>query len=79
MHYHNNNDGTVSRVNAGLLNESDVARITRMSLASVRRWRLVGDGPRFLKINSAVRYRPTDLEAWLQTRPSGGSQSAEGR
>ena len=24
---------------------------------------------RFLKINSAVRYRPADLEAWLQRDP----------
>jgi predicted DNA-binding transcriptional regulator AlpA len=55
-----------------LLTERDVARITNMSLASVRRWRLLRQGPKYLKINSAVRYKSEDVGAWLETRPSGG-------
>jgi predicted DNA-binding transcriptional regulator AlpA len=57
-----------------LLNEHDVARITGMHVGSVRRWRLFQTGPRFLKIGSAVRYRPADIAAWLDSRPSGGGQ-----
>lgn len=59
------------------LNEKDVARITGLSLATVRRWRLFGQGPRYLKIGAAVRYKPGDLTAWLETRPSGGQKPAE--
>jgi predicted DNA-binding transcriptional regulator AlpA len=55
-----------------LLNECDVARITGLSVASVRRWRLLRQGPRFLKLNSAVRYRAEDVAAWLESRPTGG-------
>lgn len=55
-----------------LLNEHDVSRITGLSVASVRRWRVLGQGPRFLKIGASVRYRPEDLEAFLNTRPTGG-------
>jgi predicted DNA-binding transcriptional regulator AlpA len=55
-----------------LLNEFDVARITGLSVGSVRRWRLLRQGPRFLKIGAAVRYKPEDVSAWLQSRPSGG-------
>jgi hypothetical protein len=58
----------------GLLTEYDVARITNLSVASVRRWRLFRRGPRYLKIGSAVRYKPADISAWLETRPTGGSQ-----
>jgi predicted DNA-binding transcriptional regulator AlpA len=57
-----------------LLTERDVARITGLSVASVRRWRLLRQGPRYLKIGSSVRYRPEDLSAWLDSRPSGGSR-----
>jgi predicted DNA-binding transcriptional regulator AlpA len=57
-----------------LLNERDVARVTGMSVATVRRWRLHRQGPKFLKISASVRYRPADLKAWLETRPSGGGQ-----
>ena len=57
-----------------LLNEHDVARVTGLSVASVRRWRLLRQGPRYLKIGSAVRYRADDISAWLGTRPTGGEK-----
>jgi predicted DNA-binding transcriptional regulator AlpA len=57
-----------------LLTERDVARISRLSVASVRRWRLLKRGPRYMKIGSAVRYRPEDLVAWIESRPAGGGQ-----
>lgn len=63
-----------------LLNEYDVARITGLSVASVRRWRQLRQGPPFLKIGSAVRYRPQDVTSWLEARPRGGEQLVpEGR
>ncbi len=62
-----------------LLNEHDVARITGLSVASVRRWRLLRQGPKYLKIGAAVRYKPEDVSAWLESRPSGGGHQAERR
>ena len=54
-----------------LLNEHDVARITGMPVATVRRWRLLGQGPRYIKIGAAaVRYKPEDISAWLESRPT---------
>jgi len=57
-----------------LLNESDVARVTGLSVASVRRWRLFKHGPKYLKIGASVRYRTEDVRAWLETRPTGGGR-----
>ena len=63
-----------------LLNEHDVARITGMSVASVRRWRLFRKGPKYVKIGAAVRYKPEAVSAWLDSRPTGGeNQSTEGQ
>ncbi|MGP8242906.1 MAG: helix-turn-helix transcriptional regulator [Bryobacteraceae bacterium] len=62
-----------------LLNEHDVARITGLSVASVRRWRLLRQGPKYLKIGAAVRYKTEDISAWLESRPSGGGHQAEAR
>jgi predicted DNA-binding transcriptional regulator AlpA len=56
----------------GLLNEFEVASLVGLSVASVRRWRLLRQGPKYVKIGAAVRYRPADLAAWLATRPTGG-------
>jgi predicted DNA-binding transcriptional regulator AlpA len=55
-----------------LLTEHDVSRVTGLSVASVRRWRLLRQGPRYLKIGSAVRYKPEDISTWLESRPTGG-------
>jgi predicted DNA-binding transcriptional regulator AlpA len=55
-----------------LLTERDVARITGLSVASVRRWRLLRQGPKYIKIGAAVRYKAEDIAAWIETRPTGG-------
>jgi predicted DNA-binding transcriptional regulator AlpA len=58
-----------------LLNERDVAELTGMSVASIRRWRLLGKGPRYVKVGGvSVRYDTGDIEAWLTSQPSGGEQ-----
>jgi predicted DNA-binding transcriptional regulator AlpA len=62
-----------------LLNEHEVAHLTGLSVASVRRWRLLRQGPKYLKINSAVRYRPEDISEWLKSRPTGGGEQSESR
>ena len=60
-----------------LLTEHDVARISRLSVATIRRRRLFKMPPKYLKISSAVRYRREDIAAWLKSCPSGGGQGAE--
>jgi excisionase family DNA binding protein len=52
-----------------MLNEHQVAEYLNMSVASVRRWRLIRKGPKFVKIGSAVRYRSDDVDAWLNSCP----------
>lgn len=64
---------------SGLFNDRQVAERLGVSVALVRRWRLLGQGPRYCKLGAAVRYRPEDLAAWLESRPSGGGQQAEAR
>jgi predicted DNA-binding transcriptional regulator AlpA len=65
---------TVNNALQALLNEHDIARLTGLSVASVRRWRLVRQGPKYIKIGAAVRYKPEDISAWLESRPSGGGR-----
>jgi predicted DNA-binding transcriptional regulator AlpA len=66
---------TINNNIQALLNEREVARVTGLSVASVRRWRLLRQGPKYLKLNSAVRYRPEDISVWLASRPTGGEQA----
>jgi predicted DNA-binding transcriptional regulator AlpA len=55
-----------------LQTEEQVAKQLSISVASLRRWRLVNRGPQFIKVGSLVRYRPDDIERWLGELPTGG-------
>jgi predicted DNA-binding transcriptional regulator AlpA len=55
-----------------LLTETEVSRQLRVSLAALRKWRVVKKGPQFLKVGSLVRYRQADINQWLASLPVGG-------
>jgi hypothetical protein len=60
-----------------LLTETDVSRQLRVSLAALGKWRVMNRGPQFVKIGPLVRYRQTDLDAWLTSLPVGGTRCPE--
>ena len=49
-----------------LIPETETARLLCLKVATLRRWRWAGKGPRFLKLGGAVRYDPADLEAFIE-------------
>jgi hypothetical protein len=57
-----------------LLDEHDLARMTKRSVASVRRDRLLGKNCPFIKIGTSVRYVRSDVEDWLRSLPRRGGQ-----
>ena len=60
------------------VNEREAARLLSVSVAALRRWRREGRGPRVTRIEHCVRYRVSDLEAFmtppLRTSPAGEAQ-----
>ena len=64
--------GALHKTLEDLLDEHDLARFTKRSVASVRRDRLLKKGCPYIKIGSSVRYLPSDVEAWLESLPSRG-------
>jgi predicted DNA-binding transcriptional regulator AlpA len=55
-----------------LLTETEVSRVLRVSLATLRKWRVDKRGPRYIKIGPLVRYQLDDLREWLSSLPTGG-------
>jgi hypothetical protein len=63
-----------------LLTEQDYARITKRSVASVRRDRQLRQGCPYVKLGALVRYRPADVRAHIEShlRQPEGEQSGRG-
>ncbi len=52
------------------------AQFLNLKEQTLAMWAMVGRGPRFIKVGRAVRYRPQDVERYLQANTV-GSQSDE--
>jgi excisionase family DNA binding protein len=66
-----------SKNSVSLLKEHEVAKTLAISVDTVRRWRLKGKGPTFIRVGNSVRYLERDLLAWLASRPTGGERVTE--
>jgi len=55
-----------------LLTERELAQMGLAKLRTIQDWRRKARGPHFIKIERAVRYRLSDVLAYLDSRPGGG-------
>lgn len=55
-------------VNTDLMNTREAASYLRLGKPTIERFRITGEGPSYLKLGGAVRYRRCDLDAWLESR-----------
>jgi predicted DNA-binding transcriptional regulator AlpA len=51
-----------------LLKEEDAAPFAGLSVSTLQKKRVSGDGPLYVKIGRSVRYREEDLEAYVAAR-----------
>lgn len=51
-----------------ILTTKEAAAYCRLGRPTMERFRITGEGAVYLKIGGAVRYRRTDLDAWLESR-----------
>jgi predicted DNA-binding transcriptional regulator AlpA len=60
-----------------LLNETQAADILCYSVRALQNWRHRGGGPRFVKVSArSVRYRYSDLVAWIELRTVSNTSQA---
>jgi hypothetical protein len=58
---------------------SEAARLVGLSISTLAKLRLNGNGPPYCKLGRRVLYRPTDLEEWLQSRVTRDTSDADAR
>jgi predicted DNA-binding transcriptional regulator AlpA len=65
-----------------LLTEHEVAKLLKISVATIRRRRLFRQPPEWIKIGASVRYRPEAVERLIESSvcsPLQGAASGPGR
>lgn len=50
------------------LDTRQAARYMGMSKSNLEKLRVFGGGPKYLKLRHLVRYRPADLDEWMNER-----------
>lgn len=60
-----------------LLDTKAVGRIIGVAEITLRKWRMGGFGPPFIKLGSNVRYRLSDVDHWLSTRVAASTSAAD--
>lgn len=51
-----------------MLTTKDVAARLNVAEVTVKQWRGAGKGPPFVKLGTAIRYDPQQLDAWIAER-----------
>ena len=59
-----------------LLNTPEVARRLGVAEITLRKWRIAGNGPRYVRCGANVRYRAADIESWVSSRTVGSTSEA---
>ncbi|MCX6596722.1 MAG: DNA-binding protein [Acidobacteria bacterium] len=70
---------TQQHIQERLLTEVQIFERTGRSLPSLRRDRLFGRGIPFVKVGRQVRYRESDLAAYLESLPTFGGAPLPGK
>ncbi len=65
-------DAQKDPVGSDLLDEARLAARLNVSRSTLQSWRYRGRGPRFIKIGRLIRYRTTDVDAYLRSQTRGG-------
>jgi len=60
--------GHIEPLSSALMIPQDAADYLNLSVDTLAEWRCRGGGPIFHKLGRAVRYRLSDLDAWLAKR-----------
>lgn len=60
-----------------LLTQREAAELLKLSQRTLERWRVAGDGPKFVRLGRSVRYSLTAIESYIASRVV--SSTSEGR
>jgi excisionase family DNA binding protein len=59
-----------------MLSTEEAAKYCGLSKRTLEKWRVEGGGPRYVKLGRSVRYRPTDINEFVESAVRRSTSSA---
>jgi hypothetical protein len=59
--------------------DTEASDITGLKTSTLRKWRVLGKGPRYRRLGRRVVYGLDDLRSWIEACPMGGSSLPESK
>ncbi|WP_084404752.1 helix-turn-helix domain-containing protein [Pseudovibrio sp. Ad13] len=50
-----------------MITEAAAADYLGISIRTIQAWRVRGGGPSYVKMGKSVRYRPSDIQNWIES------------
>ena len=66
-------EGEAEGLNEKLMTLPELAKFLDIPSATLYQWRYRGEGPPSIKVGRHVRYRRSDVDAWLDAKTQSGS------
>jgi predicted DNA-binding transcriptional regulator AlpA len=60
-----------------LLNQKQAAHVLGLSVRTLERHRVAGTGPRWVRLGRLVKYRQSDLTAWIESNVRASTSEPE--
>jgi predicted DNA-binding transcriptional regulator AlpA len=60
-----------------LLKVGEAAELLSCSVSSLNKWRITGNGPRFVYIGNRIRYRTSEIAAYINRRTRASTSASE--
>lgn len=60
-----------------LMTTAQAAQYLNVGKSTLEQYRVHGDGPLYVKISASVRYRRSDLDAWVAARVTKSTSAAQ--
>lgn len=69
----------LNSVENALITEAAAADYLGISIRTIQAWRVRGGGPSYVKMGKSVRYRPSDIQSWIEAHLASSTSEVEAR
>ena len=64
-------------MSSNLLTPKQLAVLLAVNENTLAKWRLIGHGPKFIRVQRAIRYAANDVDCWMNGRTFASTTAAD--